>query len=424
MARTIRDPKLDTPTARGKLPQSGKPYFRSIDTGLDLGYRRNQSGGKWVTRIYLGGERYATETIAQADDIQDADGKMILNWSQAQARARAIDAARRAPAIEAGPLTVGEAMDAYLARLKEEKSKGLSDTASRIEKHIRPALGSRLVNDLKRDDIAKWRNALADRARHVRGKAGEASRELSAPATDDERRRRQASANRTLTALKASLNQAFRDRDDITSDVAWRAVKPFKGTDVARVRYFTTDEVQRLVNASEGDFRTLVNAALFTGCRYGELCAIRVRDFNPDAGTLFVAQSKSGKSRHVVLTAEGQRFFEQITAGRASDILILTKNNAAWGPSHQLRPMCEVLKAARIKSGSFHILRHTAASHNVMMGVPLQVVAHNLGHADTRMTEKHYSHLAPSYVAEQLRKFAPTFGTAEPGNISVMKRPS
>ena len=36
-------------------------------------------------------------------------------------------------------------------------------------------------------------------------------------------------------------------------------------------------------------------------------------------------------------------------------------------------------------------------------GMPLPVVAKNLGHADTRMVEKHYGHLAPSYVAEAVR---------------------
>jgi hypothetical protein len=43
---------------------------------------------------------------------------------------------------------------------------------------------------------------------------------------------------------------------------------------------------------------------------------------------------------------------------------------------------------------SFHALRHTWASLAVMGGVPLLVVAKNLGHVDTRMVEKHYGHLA------------------------------
>jgi hypothetical protein len=45
-----------------------------------------------------------------------------------------------------------------------------------------------------------------------------------------------------------------------------------------------------------------------------------------------------------------------------------------------------------------------------MNGAPLMVVARNLGHTDTRMVEKHYGHLAPSYVAEQIRAAAPRFG--------------
>jgi len=38
------------------------------------------------------------------------------------------------------------------------------------------------------------------------------------------------------------------------------------------------------------------------------------------------------------------------------------------------------------------------------------VVAKNLGHANTTMVEAHYGHLAPSYVAEEIRKHAPRFG--------------
>ena len=35
------------------------------------------------------------------------------------------------------------------------------------------------------------------------------------------------------------------------------------------------------------------------------------------------------------------------------------------------------------------------------------VIAEQLGHADTRMTEKHYAHLAPSYVADTIRAHFP-----------------
>jgi hypothetical protein len=56
-----------------------------------------------------------------------------------------------------------------------------------------------------------------------------------------------------------------------------------------------------------------------------------------------------------------------------------------------------------------------------MNGVPLMVVAKNLGHADTRMVEKHYGHLAPSYVADAIRAGAPRFiDTDTPSTIVPM----
>jgi integrase len=221
------------------------------------------------------------------------------------------------------------------------------------------------------------------------------------------------------------MNQAFRD-GKVSSDVPWRTVKPFRGVDAPRIRYFSKDEVTRLTNAAQRNFRDLILAALHTGCRYGELSRLRAGDFNPDSGTVFVGQSKSGKARHVVLTAEGQRFFETLTAGRPGDVLMLTRaDGSAWGASHQTRLMAEACLAARIEpAAGFHIIRHTAASHMVMAGVPLNVVAHNLGHASTLMTEKHYAHLAPSYVAETIRKFAPTFGTADETTIVSIRNKS
>ncbi len=419
MAKTVRDSKLDSRAARERLKSQPKPYFRALDIGLHLGYRKGKTGGKWVVRRYIGDEKYLVETIGTADDGQDADGAEVLTFSQAQAKARerAADGRETKPTA---PFTVDRALDEYLARLESEHSKSLGDARNRVDNLIRPKLGAGLVVDLDRDKLTAWRNEIASRPRHVRGKKGKAARALAAPQNEEEKRRRQASANRTLTVLRAALNQAFRE-GKVDTDVAWRAVKPFREVETARVRYFTVDEARRIVNASQGAFRTLVNAALFTGCRYGELGRLRVADFNADAGTVFVGRSKSGKARHVVLTDEGQTFFRQVTAGRdGGDLLLEKEGGGAWGASHQLRPMKEACAGARIKPAGFHILRHTYASLLAMAGAPLNVIAKNLGHADTRMCEKHYAHLAPSYLAETIRKFAPALGTHQAGNVTTI----
>jgi integrase len=178
------------------------------------------------------------------------------------------------------------------------------------------------------------------------------------------------------------------------------------------VRYLTVAEAKRLINACEPSFRMLVEAGLQTGARYSELAALLVHDFNPDAGTVSIRHSKAGKPRHVVLTEEGASFFQQLCAGRGGNEVILQKpTGGPWLKSHQKRPMEEACEHAKIKPAmGFHGLRHTWASLTVMNGTPLLVVAKNLGHSDTRMVEKHYGHLAPSYIADAIRAGAPRFG--------------
>jgi hypothetical protein len=83
--------------------------------------------------------------------------------------------------------------------------------------------------------------------------------------------------------------------------------------------------------------------------------------------------------------------------------------------------MEEAVAAAKIKPViTFHGLRHTWASLAVMGGMPLMVVARNLGHVDTSMVEKHYGHLAPSYVAEAVKRHAPRYGVKDETNVSAI----
>jgi site-specific recombinase XerD len=118
------------------------------------------------------------------------------------------------------------------------------------------------------------------------------------------------------------------------------------------------------------------------------------------------------------LTEEGAKFFSQHCAGRASSALTFSRaDGSPWKKSEQSRPMRAACDRARITPAvGFHALRHTWASHAVMNGVPLLVVARNLGHLTrdgqphTRMVEKHYAHLAPSFITEAIRAGAPKDG--------------
>jgi integrase len=213
--------------------------------------------------------------------------------------------------------------------------------------------------------------------------------------------------------VRAALNHAFTE-GKVESDAAWRKVKPYKAVDAARIRYLTVAEAVRLIGAADPEFRPLVQAALQTGCRYGELVRLETRDFDADAGTIAIRRSKSGRARHVHLTDEGRQLLTALTAGRSGrDTILCRTNGEPWRNDHQTRPMRDACVRAKIEPPiSFHGLRHTWASLAVMGGVPLMVVARNLGHADTRMVEKHYGHLAPSYIADAIRNGAPKFGLA------------
>ncbi|WP_298283653.1 site-specific integrase [Acidocella sp.] len=364
-------------------------------------------------------------SLGAADDLLDADGIDTLNFTQAQEKARewfaGITRTRRgAPE----PTTVEQAMTAYLADYKARGGKDPKGLASTIEAHIKPKLGEKKLSDLTTAIIRKWHQGLAITAPRLRTKrtaTKQAVREVAEDDTEGKRARR-ASANRVLTVLKAALNLAYAD-GKVESDDAWRRVKPFKAVEAARVRFLTDDEATRLVNAAGTDFRPMITAALLTGARWGELVAFKVADFNPEAGTLHVRVSKTGKPRHIMLTDEGKAFFTQQCTGKTGKSLILPRPDGEdWGKSEQHRPMRAACKTAKIAPAiGFHILRHTHASRLAMSGVPLGVIAAQLGNSEA-ICAKHYAHLCPGYVAESIRAAFTPLGIVSESNVTALKK--
>jgi integrase len=435
MARTVKDAKLDSRHGRDGLEARARPHYKQLIPGqLHLGYRiRRRKGrgaqGRWLVRRYIGLDangvgHYREADIGLADDFRDADGDTILNYAQAQARALEYSDKNDGKQKPTGPLTVRDAVDQYLTKLEDE-GKPTADVRLRAALHILPSLGSEVVENITTDRLRRWLADIAKQPPRVRQKVGAKApsyRKLVPDADGDGKHRRQSTANRVLNVLKAALNHAF-DEGHVKSNVAWgRRLKPFKKADAARTRFLTVSDAKRLVNASDPyGFRNLVMAGLHTGARFGELSRLTVADFNAEADTLAIWQSKGGESRHVHLTREGADFFKRLTAGRPGDEIMLRKpDGTAWQKSEQARPMAAAVERAKISPPiSFHGLRHTYASLAVSNGVSLQVVARNLGHADTRMVEKHYGHLTDSYLKGAIRKGAPTFGFAKGGGKVV-----
>jgi integrase len=420
MARTVRNPKLDTRSARAKLAMRDSPYWVSLAPGCALGYRKAPKGGVWLAKIVRDGLRQQT-TLGPADDALDPDGVLAIGYAQAQSKAREWFTTITRPGRPSGPYTVREAVADYLHWFRATGRKSIKETEASVRAFILPRLGNEDVLLLTPARLRQWHTDIAAAPPRLRTRPGKKQNVRDTADDPEAPRRRRATANRILTVLKAALNHAWRE-GKIASDDAWRCVTPFREADAARIRYLDRDECRRLVNASPEALRTMVRGALLTGARYSELARMHVADFHHDSGTLLVRTSKAGKVRHIELTAEGLEFFTGATAGRAGGEFLFHRDGAAWGRSHQTRPLAEACRAASVSpAASFHTLRHTYASLMIMDAVPLMVVARNLGHADTRMVEKHYGHLATSYVRAAIRTAKP-LGISDAGKVIPIAR--
>jgi integrase len=423
MARRVRDATLDAREARSKLKPRGKPYWRAIERGLHVGYRRLRGkAGSWIARHYVGNQSYQTEAIGPADDFSDADGVAILSYWQAVEKARE-HMVRRAHAANgtATPKTVKAVLEAYF-QARDDEGRSTRDDRHRAAAHIYPTLGDVEVASLTTEALTAWLAGVSKARLRVRTAKGTAQQYRQIGNDEEAIRRRRASAIRVWSFLKAGLNHAYRN-GDVASDAAWRRVKPFRQVNAARVRYLSVAEAKRLLNATSGDFHDLVRAALETGCRYSELARLEVQDFNIDSGTLAVRRSKSGKPRHVVLTPEAIGFFAELAAGRGGGELLLRRaNGAAWTKAAQQQPMADAVARARISPPiSFHGLRHSYCSHCVMSGMPLVVLAGQLGHSNIEMIQRHYGHLSKGYVADTIRAHAPRFGFTPNKKLATLR---
>jgi integrase len=427
MARTKRSAQLETWNTRKKL-KTGQMHQERIGHGQYIAYRRPKSGGAgtWMARLWTEGGKTVQARLGMADDIQDADGEQVLNYPQAhemalrwfKARLRQANMEEDGDAPPKACFTVKDAIEAYFRHGEMRGLKSIKQSSSHANSWILPHLGHIEVSRLTRIKIENWRDQMASAPRKLRTKIGEKQNFAPQPSTKDETRARKVTANRVLALLKSALTQAVDRRLTDAADRPWQQVRIFKGANKARLRFLTHDEQKRLVDACPPELKELVRGALLTGCRYGELEKMKCKDYDPANASLFISDPKS-KPRHIYLTEEGTKLFDELTAGqdKESNIFVYTRKakdkgaeKGPWTSSLQQQMLKEAWSAAEIEKVTFHELRHTYASTLVNTGCSLYVVAHQLGHADTRMVENYYGHLAPNTVKDEVVRRMPKLG--------------
>ena len=207
MARTLRDSKLDSREARAKLKVRGKPYWRLLEGGLHLGYRRlSKRPGTWCVRRYVGEQRYAVEALeGVADDYSEADGVTVLSFAMAQRKA--LD---HKPKPD-GPLTVGRAVESYL--------EFLTTTARAAETHAtatRRSYARRWATCSCRtspsSSWSKWRDGLAAMPRRLRTPKGEQPRYAPPDDSDEGKRKRQSLGKPRADNFEGCAQHGLRQR--------------------------------------------------------------------------------------------------------------------------------------------------------------------------------------------------------------------
>lgn len=157
-----------------------------------------------------------------------------------------------------------------------------------------------------------------------------------------------------------------------------------------RLRFLSEDEIQRLLAECRGYLRDLVEAAILTGCRRGELLSLKWDQIRQ--GFIYLDKTKTGEGRQIPVSDALDRLFKQI---RARDQLKSEYVFTYHG--HRVKEIKTAFRAAVRRAGiddfKFHDLRHTFASQVLIKGGSLKDVQELLGHKSMSMTLR-YAHLS------------------------------
>jgi integrase len=382
-----------------------KPLFVKIGLGIGLGYRRNATAGTWVARISDGKGGNWTKAFAIADDYDEADGKEILDFWQAQDRARAIARSGRTGDKDDGrPITIGEALNEYEADLAIRG--GDIGNVTRVRAHLREALSKKSIALITARDLRMWRDGLA--------------REL-APAT----------VNRTANALKAALNLAADHDERITSRRAWETglASIHDAEDSRNVVVPETDIRAIIAMAADqsAEFELLVETAAVTGARVSQLARLEVQDLQDDRSDprLMMPSSRKGRGkktirrRPVPIPIGLAVKLRETAKGRAPDAPLLTKpSSEPWKKSDHSRLFARAAQAARLDSNqvTIYALRHSNIVRQLLAGVPVRVVAVNHD-TSVAMIERTYSRYIGDHADALARVALLDIATVPDGNV-------
>jgi hypothetical protein len=380
MARRIRSSQVETRTQRLKLQPRRQPYTVRVADGVRLAYRRLETtAGSWSVQVADGKGGSWLQRFADADDYEESNSDTVLNFWQAQDRAREL--ARGNRDVDAGGpgklTTVTMALDCYEADLQIRGA----DVAvvPRVRRHLAGRLLDKAVVLLTPRECRHFRDTLAKKG---------------APGT----------ADRICNALRAALNLAADTDHRITSRTAWEVgLKGIYDATEARNVILLTDQVRRIVEEAytvSPEFGLLVETVATTGGRVvSQVARLEVQDVQNGPWRLMMPSSKKGRGqkkilrRPVPIPESLAICLRQAGQGHAEHAPLLVKpNGEPWRKSDHARLFARAVEQAGLDSTevTIYALRHSSIVRQLLANVPIRVVAINHD-TSVAMIEKTYS---------------------------------
>jgi integrase len=405
--------RLTTRNSRAALPVG--IYWRIIDPGIQLGYRKRELGGRWLVRWYVGSKKYRQRTLGAADDAR-LTHKIEFEAASKLARATALLNLNAIQTTEySTPLTVRSVVEDYIelrnARHSERVGRSVrSDAASRLGLHVLSApIANIKLSSLTENDLHLWKSGLDSR--------------LMA-----------SSRWRTLSDLKSALNIAhLRYRNHLTDRFGDIIKFGLRRDDYfvlkisrSRDRRVLDDEVIRqIVKVAEahdvdGDVWRMILVLASTGARFSQVQRLQVRDLQCDRQRLMMPASRKGRDRGddyypVRIGADVVEALRPLTVNRPHDAPLLCRwktvrlrgkprhrARANWTSASELtRHWKGICASAGITSVVPYALRHSSIVRCIRAGLPIRLVA-SIHDTSVMMIERHYSR----YIADSMEEIA------------------
>lgn len=286
-------------------------------------------------------------------------------------------------------ITVGEWAKHWIGTLSV-KPKTLDGYESLLRSVILPRWADVRLDQVTLTEIRKW----------LAGMEGVSGRLLS-----PSRRR---GAYRVLSALLDAAVEDGRLPRNPARPATGRAAFLPKGGKQKLHRFLTHDELHRLAEAVEPHYRAFVLVLGYTGLRWGEATALRVRNVDMLRGRISVegavsevhgeliyGTTKTHATRQVSVPGFLREDLARLMEGKGRDDLLFT--TPAGAPLRSQNFSRRVFQPAVARAGlerlTPHDLRHTAASLAIASGATVKAVQRMLGHSSAAMTLDVYSGL-------------------------------